>query len=146
MTYFGVDLLECRCSITALSEGFAVLDSREFYTKFNENNDISNWANSIKCQHKEKSYWYFDEQNFHRYFNNFNNFGFIKLFEEFFLVDHRRLINLHTFLNESLALWGDSFSIKFDMSHLLASSTRLFNCNDIKILASLSKCNGLRFL
>ena len=147
MIYFGVDLLECGCSITALSEGLAVLDSRDFDTNFTpfakksngnsavyENNLIFNWANSIKCKHQEKSYWYFDEYNFYRHLSNFEIFEVHKLFDEFFLVDHRRLINLHKFLNEFSAFRGNSFSVRFDMAHLLASSVRLFNLIDIKPL------------
>ena len=108
MIYFGVDLLDCAYSITALSEGFAVLDSRDFYTNFTafsekrngnsivyENDLIFNWANSIKCKHKEKSYWYFDEYNFYHYLPKFEIFKVNKFFDELFLVDHRRLINLH---------------------------------------------------
>ena len=147
MIYFGVDLRECGCSITALSEGFAVLDSKNFYTKFtafsnkenksgidDENNNICNWADSLKCLDKEKTYWYFDECHFLYYLYNFDNFGLNKFFDEFFLVDHRRLINLHKFLNEFPAFNGNSFSVKFDMAHLLASSARLFNFTDIKPL------------
>ncbi len=72
MLYFGVKLYVKSFVTTALSEGFACLDTK--YFDETQIDSFYQWVDSFKNKEFEKCYWFFDEYSFHKYTDIASNF------------------------------------------------------------------------
>ncbi len=131
MLYFGVYLHKSSLKITALSEGFAHLDTK--YFEFNEIDRMYQWIDSFKLETNEKCSLFFDESNykecgrspFESYFDDGYNY--------FYLVKHRKLLDIMQFLYEFALKTESPIMFDFDSTFILASTFRLFGKEEIKL-------------
>lgn len=130
MIYLGVDLHDSNFRITVLTESFAHLDTISFYIE--EKKRLQQALDSFKYNYCEKCSWFFDELNFNTHENAASTFYFDNNYNEIYLVNHRKLINIIQFLYEWAVHTESVLTFDINKSLLLASAIRLFDSDDIK--------------
>lgn len=131
MLYIGVHFFRRRLKITALSQGFAVIDVLELSCI--QAKEVNPWANALKKSPEEPTQWFIDEKDFFNPEFPAENFRFSDHENTVFLVNHRALCELMQFIREfALGMYDTSMSPQTDF--FLASAIRIFHKNDCKLL------------
>lgn len=128
MIYFGVDLNVYCFKVTALSEGFAFLGTKNFNVKASEEFYI--WVDSLKCKDSEKCSWFFENLDFNNYDTSI--FHFNDDCNNIYLVNYHRFRNFIQFCNEWIIHKKAYFALDIDPAYVLASANRLFESSEIK--------------
>lgn len=133
MLYFGVHFCRWHLKITALSDGFAVIDvlnSSNIQAK-----SIHAWANALKSSPEEPTQWYIDENEYYNPDFPTEIFQFHDHTHTVFLVNHRAVCDLMQFIEEfTLVMHKVSQFPQSDF--FLASAIRLFHKNHCQKLSS----------
>ena len=130
MIYYGVDLHYNSLEIAVLSEGFAHLDSK--YFTCDEYHELRNWTNSFKFKTDEICYWFFDDFDFNKSKHLLPLFSSYDESNKFYLVSHRKLINIIQFFYEWSRENEEYYTMDMNKAFLLASSIRLFDSEHMK--------------
>ena len=132
MIYYGIDLHHDSLEIAALSEGFAHLESK--YFTCDEFHKLHNWADSFKFKPDEICYWFFDDFEFNKYDHPLSLFPYYDTNNKIYLVNHRKLLNLIQFFYEWSIEKEEYYILDLNNAFLLASSVRLFDFENMKLL------------
>jgi len=123
MLYIGVDIKVNCSALSALSEGFALID--ELLLFGNDFAPLRSWLDSLSMGEMEPVLWFFCEKKFYRESDSKFFVDFRKDNHQFFLVKDRAVKNLIKICRDLFA-YQRSFT-DFDVSRLLAASRGLFN-------------------
>jgi hypothetical protein len=131
MLYFGVHFACWHLKITALSQGFAVIDAVAF--PFVPAGQLRAWANALKNSPTEPAQWFIDENDFYQPDYPTEIFQFQDPTNTVFLVNHRALCELMQFSQELTAAVKNASALP-PADFFLASAIRLFHANHCKRL------------
>lgn len=131
MLYFGVHFARLQLKITALSQGFAVIDVLNL--SFLQAKQVQAWANALKNCPEEPTQWFIDEHDFYQPDYPTEIFQFQDHTNTVFLVNHRALCELMQFSQELTAVVKNASALP-PADFFLASAIRLFHENHCKQL------------
>ena len=129
MLYCGIFLHADSFKITILTDGFAHLSTK--YFKSEEYETMHQLIGSFQLNNDECCSWFFDEKNFNDKIKCASIFNFNEERQKIYLVNHRKLANMLQFLREWIIETEIILMCEIDTSFILASSIRLFDCNDM---------------
>jgi hypothetical protein len=133
MLYFGVHFSRWHLKITALSDGFAIIDVLDLPCMHAKK--VLPWANALKNCPEEPTQWFIDENDFYNPDFPTEIFHFHDHTYTVFLVNHRALCELMQFIEEfTLVLHKASQFPQADF--FLACAIRLFHKNHCQKFAS----------
>ena len=131
MLYFGVRFARGQLKITALSQGFAVIDVLNL--SFLQAKQVQAWANVLKNCPEEPTQWFIDEHDFYQPDYPTEVFQFQDQSNTVFLVNHRAVCELMQFSQELTAVVKNAAALP-PADFFLASALRLFHEHHCKRL------------
>ena len=116
--YLGIELTDCRVTMTALSEGFAFLD--ELLMCMNDYTPVDSWIDSLRINDVEPVSWFFCEKKFIAWCGPYFFFDVARENHKFFLVKDRVVENLYKMCCD---LFSHHRQLRdFELSYLLAAA------------------------
>ena len=123
MLYFGVCFIRGGFKVTALSQGFAIIDEKLY--RIAQAQQFWQWVAEVRTTPDEPAHWFIDENDFDNPDYPTELFHFTNDYDSLFLVNHRALCDMLQFVQEILVLAKFSNSM-LNAEFLLASAVRIF--------------------